>query len=191
VKAKIPEQVELKTKPELGVGLVEQAAGWRIPAAPVLGDQAYGDNTALRQWLHDAGREYVLAVGALTKVFAPETVFAAPEPSGARARPKSRPLADSEPETISELIARVGEENAHTVTFRDPVSLTLSRLGFSPGKEWRCRTRERRIRRSSVGRRCGLWSRAGGRWRGLRVSLVSRSRRCGVGCGRRSRRRCA
>jgi SRSO17 transposase len=118
-KAKIPEQIEFKTKPELGVELVEQAAGWRIPAAPVLGDQAYGDNTPLRGRLHDAEREYVLAVGGATKVFAPETVFAAPEPTGARGRPKSRSLPDAEPETINELIARVGEENAHTVTFRD------------------------------------------------------------------------
>jgi SRSO17 transposase len=118
-KAKIPERVEFKTKPELGVELVERAAGWRILAAPVLGDQAYGDNSALRGRLHDAEREYVLAVGAASKVFAPETVFSAPKPSGARGRPKSRQHADAAPEAISELIARVGEQHAQTVTFRD------------------------------------------------------------------------
>jgi SRSO17 transposase len=118
-KAKIPERVTFKTKPELGVELVEQAAGWEIPTAPVLGDQAYGDNTALRERLHDAERDYLLAVGAASKVFAPETVFAVPEPTGARGRPKSRPRPDSEPETISGLIARVREEHAQTVSFRD------------------------------------------------------------------------
>src|SRR5712691_11884592 len=35
-KAKIPDWVSFKTKPELGVELVEQAAGWGLPAAPVL-----------------------------------------------------------------------------------------------------------------------------------------------------------
>ena len=49
-----------------------------IPAAPVLGDQAYGDNTVLRERLHDVEREYVLAVGPASKVFAPETVFSIP-----------------------------------------------------------------------------------------------------------------
>ena len=53
-RAKIPEEVEFQTKPELGVDLIERAAGWDIAKAPVLGDQAYGDNTALRERLHDA-----------------------------------------------------------------------------------------------------------------------------------------
>jgi SRSO17 transposase len=118
-RAKIPEQIAFKTKPELGVGLVEHAAGWGIPAAPVLGDQAYGDNTPLRERLHLAGRDYVLAVAAPTKVFAPETLFVVPEPTGARGRPKSRALPDSEPVTIGDLVARVGQDNAQTVTFRD------------------------------------------------------------------------
>ena len=52
-RAKIPAEVEFQTKPELGVDLIERAAGWEIAKAPVLGDQAYGDNTVLRERLHD------------------------------------------------------------------------------------------------------------------------------------------
>ena len=118
-RAKIPAEVEFKTKPALGVELVEQAAAWRVPRAPVLGDQAYGDNTDLRRRLHEAQLEYVLTVGPATKVFAPETVFTAPERGGGRGRPKSRPLPDREPESIGELIARLGRERAQTVSFRD------------------------------------------------------------------------
>jgi SRSO17 transposase len=118
-KAKIPEQVEFKTKPELGVELVEQAAGWGLPAAPLLGDQAYGDSTALRERLHEAGREYVLAVGGQTTVFASETVFTVPGPTGARGRRKSRPQPDRAPETITDLIARVAATHSRTVAFRD------------------------------------------------------------------------
>src|SRR5216684_7436099 len=118
-KAKIPESVGFKTKPELGVELVERAAGWGLPAVPVLGDMAYGDNTGLRGRLHDAGREYVLSVGAASTVFAPETVFAVPEQTGARGRPKSRPQPDREPEAISDLITRLGRTRARTVSFRD------------------------------------------------------------------------
>ena len=51
-----------KTKPELGVELVERAAGWEVAKAPVLGDHAYGENTSLRDRLDEAGCEYVLSV---------------------------------------------------------------------------------------------------------------------------------
>ena len=62
-KAKIPDEVAFKTKSELGVELVERAAGWDVPRAPVLGDHAYGENTWLRDRLDEAGCEYVLSVG--------------------------------------------------------------------------------------------------------------------------------
>jgi len=118
-RAKIPGEVEFKTKPELGVELVERAAGWGLEPVPVLGDQAYGDNTALRERLHAAGREYVFAVNGATKVFAPETMFTVPDSNGERGRPKSRPQPDREPETIKDLIARVASTQSRTVSFRD------------------------------------------------------------------------
>jgi SRSO17 transposase len=105
--ARIPDDVVFKTKPQLGVELVEQAVGWGLDAAPVLGDEAYGDNTALRERLHGAGREYMLAVGAQTTVYAPETTFAVPPRTSGRGRPPSRPRADREPESIKALIARL------------------------------------------------------------------------------------
>ena len=89
-KAKIPEEVVFKTKPELGVELVERAAGWEVPAAPVLGDQAYGDNTALRDRLHEPGVEYVLSVGAADEVFAPRPCSPFPSQRQRPGRPKSR-----------------------------------------------------------------------------------------------------
>src|ERR1039457_3534169 len=77
--AKVPDEVVFKTKPELGVELVERAAEWDVPAAPVLGDQAYGDDSKLRERLDGAGLQYVLSVGPAASVFAPDTVFAIPE----------------------------------------------------------------------------------------------------------------
>jgi SRSO17 transposase len=140
-RAKIPESVVFKTKPELGVGLVERAAGWGLPAVPVLGDQAYGDNTALRERLHDSGRDYVLAVGGATKVFGAETVFAVPKAAAATGRPNSRPRPDREPEAISDLIARLGSEHAQTVAFRDgpdgkPVSSRFVFARVRAAHEW-------------------------------------------------------
>lgn len=117
--AKIPAGIEFATKPVLGVELVERAGGWEIPAAPVLGDQAYGDDGKLRERLDAADREYVLAVGPKAMVFTPETVFAVPERSGKTGRSRRRLRPDRDPETIAGLIARRGPKAAQTVTFRD------------------------------------------------------------------------
>jgi hypothetical protein len=37
-KARIPEEVEFQTKPQLGVTLGVRVAGWKVRKAPVLGD---------------------------------------------------------------------------------------------------------------------------------------------------------
>jgi len=118
-KAKIPERVAFKTKPQLGVELVKRAAGWAIEAAPVLGDQAYGENTALRDDLDDAGREYVLSVAGKTTVFAPETEFTLPAREGATGRKPTRLEASQDQQTITALIKRLGPDAAKSVTFRD------------------------------------------------------------------------
>jgi SRSO17 transposase len=119
-KAKVPEDVAFKTKPELGVELAVRAAGWKAGKAPVLGDCAYGNNTCLRDKLHGAGLEYVLSVAPETTVFAPETNFTVPEqPGGKRGRPNSRPHPDREAESIGALVARLGAKQLKTVTFRD------------------------------------------------------------------------
>ena len=117
-KAKIPAGVEFKTKPELGVELVERAAGWGIGAAPVLGDSAYGDNTELRERLDGAGAGYVLSVGAATTVFSPETKFAARKRVGKAGRPPSRRRPDRKPESVEALVKR-SAESLETVAFRD------------------------------------------------------------------------
>ncbi len=86
-KAKIPDEVAFKTKPELGVELVERAAGWDVPKAPVLGDHAYGENTWLRDRLEQAGCEYVLSVG--------------PDHQGVRARDRVRGASRRSPRRLA------------------------------------------------------------------------------------------
>src|SRR5947207_4245246 len=85
-KAKIPASVVFETKPRLAAGLCPQAAGWELPAAPILADCAYGDDTAFRTGLRRLGREYVLAVSAQLGVYGPETAFAVPERNGSVGR---------------------------------------------------------------------------------------------------------
>jgi SRSO17 transposase len=118
-KAKIPDEVAFKTKPQLGVELVERAAGWDVPKAPVLGDHAYGENTWLRDRLHHAGCEYVLSVAPTTKVFEQGTSFAVPPKKPKATRGPVLPRPDRSAEPIGELIARLATDGAQTVTFRD------------------------------------------------------------------------
>ena len=118
-KAKIPDEVVFKTKPQLGVELIERAAGWDVPKAPVLGDHAYGENTWLRDSLDRAGCQYVLSVGPDTKVFEQGTSFAVPPKKPKAARSPTRPRPDRESQPIGELIAQLGADSAQTVAFRD------------------------------------------------------------------------
>jgi SRSO17 transposase len=117
--AKIPEEVEFATKPQLGVDLAVRAAGWKLGTAPVLGDQAYGDNTELRDRLHGEGLQYVLSVSPEMTVFTSETQFIAPEPRSGPGRRSPHPRPDRDPEQVGALIARLGEKQVKTVTFRD------------------------------------------------------------------------
>ncbi|MGH2741111.1 MAG: IS701 family transposase, partial [Gammaproteobacteria bacterium] len=110
-KAKVPESVAFQTKPALGSELVARAADWKIRRAPVLGDQAYGNDSKLRARLHDEAIDYVLSVASDTDVFEPDTVFAVPERKpGSRGPAPSALRAESEPRSIEALAAGLGPD---------------------------------------------------------------------------------
>ena len=118
-KAKIPEQVTFQTKPQLGVGLVMQAAGWAIDCAPVLGDAAYGENTQLRSELDSSGIEYVLSINPDTTIFAPGAVFAIPDRKPGRpGRSPAAHHADSDPVSVGTYAKTLTEKDFRTVAFR-------------------------------------------------------------------------
>ncbi len=102
-KAKIPAQVAFRTKPELALALAAQAAGWEIPAAPVLADAAYGDNTAFRTGLEELTLPYVLAVSPQMGVFPAQAVFSPPGPTGRRGRPSGSWRAEEKPASVRAL----------------------------------------------------------------------------------------
>lgn len=106
-RAKIPATVGFATKPQLAAGLVEQAAAWQLPAAPILADSAYGDDTAFRTRLHSLELEYVLAVSAQVSVYGPETTFAVPERNGGVGRRRSVARPDHQPESVQALAGRL------------------------------------------------------------------------------------
>jgi SRSO17 transposase len=118
-KAKIPDSVEFATKPTLGGELAVRAAGWEIARAPVLGDQAYGDDSKLRARLDQQGLEYVLSVSPTTTVFAAGTRFEIPPAKPGAGRPPSVPKADREHTQVKTLAASLPAKRWKTVTYRD------------------------------------------------------------------------
>lgn len=115
-----PRERRVQTKPALGSKLVARAAGWKIRRAPVLGDQAYGNDAKLRTRLHAECIDYVLSVGRECDVFEPGTVFAIPPRApGSRGPAPSALRTDSKPQSIAELVAGLDREAWQTVAFRD------------------------------------------------------------------------
>jgi SRSO17 transposase len=117
-KAKIPDEVVFQTKLELAAGLIERAAGWEIPSAPVLGDEAYGKDSELRTRLHENGIEYVLSINADARVHDPDTVFSVPARRPGRGRPPSALVADREPRQLSALATSLDPGEYQTFTYR-------------------------------------------------------------------------
>jgi SRSO17 transposase len=117
-RAKIPEQVVFRTKPQLAASLVEQSSGWELSSAPILADCAYGDDTAFRTRLHLLEREYLLAVSAQISVYGPETSFAVPARQGATGRQRSVARPDRKPESVRALAERLPKRAWKTITCR-------------------------------------------------------------------------
>jgi len=119
-KAKIPVELEFATKPTLAGDLVARAAGWKVRHAPVLGDQAYGNDAKLRTRLHRDAIDYVLSVGAECDVYGSDTLFEIPpRKPGSRGPAPSALRAQTEPRSIAELAAGLDADAYTTVAFRD------------------------------------------------------------------------
>jgi SRSO17 transposase len=149
-KAKIPDVVRFRTKPQLAADLCEHAAGWQLPAAPVLADSAYGDDAGFRGRLAQHGLEYVVAVRAETSVYGPETSFAVPPRNGRSGRPRTVARPDRAPESLRALAERLptrawqtlpcrttpaGEEVAGRFAFVRVVATNPVRSRYQPPRE--------------------------------------------------------
>ena len=118
-RAKIPVEVAFQTKPQLGVGLVTQAAGWAIDRAPVLGDAAYGENTQLRSELDSGGIEYVLSINPDTTIFTPGATFHVPgRKPGRPGRNPAAHRADRDSVSVGEYAKTLTDTDFQTVVFR-------------------------------------------------------------------------
>jgi len=60
--AGVPEDLEFATKPELALEMLQEATAAGVPYQWLTGDCAYGDNRAIRKWLEENGKCYVLNI---------------------------------------------------------------------------------------------------------------------------------
>jgi SRSO17 transposase len=130
-KAKVPDEVAFRTKPQLAGDLCERAAGWELPAAPILADTAYGDDAGFRGRLAQLELDYVVAVRAGTSVHGPETSFAVPERNGSVGRRRTVARPDRTPESVRALAERLPPRVWQTLPCRTtPAGEVTSRFAF-------------------------------------------------------------
>jgi SRSO17 transposase len=90
--ARVPADVEFRTKPQLARVMLARALDAGTPAAWVTADEVYGGDPALRGWLEDRGVSYVLAVKCSEPLAVP-----GPGSAGGSARTSAERLAAAVP----------------------------------------------------------------------------------------------
>src|SRR5437868_15176176 len=71
--AGIPDTVGFATKGDLAKAMLARAFAAAVPARWVVADEVYGNDGALRRWLHEQERAYVLGVGRGHMIWSGET----------------------------------------------------------------------------------------------------------------------
>ncbi len=125
--AGVPEATVFATKNEIARAQIEAALQAGIPRGTVLGDAAYGDDTALRDWLTEQGLVYALGVRTGTTVWWGEHQPVTAPIIGKRGKTKTHLTRDEHHQPISVLtLARaLGAQCFRSVTWRQGTSEPL------------------------------------------------------------------
>ena len=96
-KAKVPSEIEYRSKSELAVELLDQMISWDVPARPVVADSAYGNEFAFREKLRKRGLSYAVQVEPMTVVWNQDPNIEVPPPKKTGRPAKYPPLASLPP----------------------------------------------------------------------------------------------
>jgi len=66
--ARIPEEFEFHTKPELALAMIQRADAANLPQGTILADETYGNSSEFRLGLRGIGHEYIVAINSTTTV---------------------------------------------------------------------------------------------------------------------------
>ena len=97
--AGVPAGVIFRTRPELGLEMIQTAVSEQIPFQWVGGDHVYGDSPTFVQGIREFAKWYVLDVSSEAYVWLSEPKFGKPGPRGGRAKPQTKPIPVSEAAT--------------------------------------------------------------------------------------------
>jgi SRSO17 transposase len=127
-KAGVPETIRFETKTAIALGQLRQALAAGVPVGILLGDAAYGDETAFRVGVTDLGLRYVFGVRAGTSVWAPGTEPLPPLPWSGRGRRPTRLRRDAahQPVTLKALASSLSAHTWRKVTWREGTQGKLS-----------------------------------------------------------------
>lgn len=105
-KASVPEGAIFRTKPELALGMVADAAASGVPFRRVTGDSVYGVSPAFCQGVRALGKWYVLDSSSDARVWTsePRVIPAGTKPPG-KGRPTTRPKPATKPERVADVVA--------------------------------------------------------------------------------------
>lgn len=119
-KAKIPSEVEYKSKSELAVELLDQTISWGAPLRPVVADSAYGNEFDFRENLRRRGLSYAVQVEPSTVVWDQDPNIELPPPKKTGRPAKYPPLALLPQARNLSALAQSLEEGAwQAVTWRE------------------------------------------------------------------------
>lgn len=89
-RCRVPSSVKHRTKAEIALDIVRDVAAWGLPKMPWLCDSAYGDNTAFRHALVEAGETYVAGCSLGVSMWPVGTTFREQQRAPGAGRPPVR-----------------------------------------------------------------------------------------------------
>jgi SRSO17 transposase len=125
-RAHVPTAISQRTKPEIALGLLDQARAWDVPVHLVVADSGYGDNPNFLDGLESRQVPYVCAVESTFGVRLPEEVQAAARqvpPYQGRGQPrKPRPAPRY---SVKQLVATLPPSAWQTIRWREGTKGTM------------------------------------------------------------------
>jgi SRSO17 transposase len=144
--AGVPDEVRFQTKPEIAMQQLRRVLADGVPAAPVLMDPGYGNDSKLRAGISELGLIYVAGILSTTVVWRPGEAALPAAPRTGRGRPGKRLRRDEthQPVAAKTLAVELDADAWQPITWRDGSNTPLS----SRFARWRVRPAHGDARRS-------------------------------------------
>ncbi len=101
--ARIPDEVEFRTKHEQALDLIRRAVADELPPGVVLADPAYGDSTQFREQIRQLNLDYAVGINSTTKVWLVDS----------KGRRRGEAL------SVKKLAHRLGRKRFRSIVWRD------------------------------------------------------------------------